>query len=139
MRSSSFGSLQQRERLSALFFADARFPVRRFQRLADLLVLQSSSFRNTRPRSLRMMSSFTPSSSAARLMKAARWRSVCRVERIDVKLVLPRHQHIHFHQFVAEVLRKAANAKAAVAAARITISSPFTCDVLAWRTTGSAG
>ena len=62
-----------------------------------------------------MMSSFKPSSSAARLRKAARWRSRLHVERVDMKLVLPRHQHIHLHQLVAEILLQAADAVAAVA------------------------
>jgi len=38
------------------------------------------------------------------------------VERIDVKLLLPRDQHVHLHYFRAEIFLKATDAVAAVVA-----------------------
>ncbi len=38
------------------------------------------------------------------------------VKRIDVKLVLPRHEHVHLHHFGAEILRQTPDAIAAVTA-----------------------
>ena len=67
--------LKQCERLAALVFADLDFRLRRFERFSDRLVLQLFELRSTRPTSLRIVSSFMPSSSAACLMNAARWRA----------------------------------------------------------------
>ena len=75
----------------------------------------SSSFSSTRPRSCLTTSSFTPISIGGLLDERRALARRVEIERIDVEAVAARSQQIHLQQLVAEILREAAHAIAAVA------------------------
>ena len=116
IRSSKSRIFQQRQRFGAFFVAEFDFRFRRLQRLADLLRLQPLQSEKHLAHILADDVFLQPQLFGGAFDEGGALTVGLQVERIDVKLLLPRDQHVHLHDFGTEIFLKAPDAITAVVA-----------------------